>query len=209
MLISWYQDDDMFQDSSTTVSTSLTNPIPKSVESDSFLVATGEKQSKYLKMGTHYCRQLDNAALDWALISLDAFEFNKNEFNYEIPHTIATQPPEVGRKVILATSRGKITTRSIGSSSLVNVESLSTMLSTWTLAMTQESLVEDGDCGSWATDAVTGELVGVLVARCNPLLEVYIVPAKDIFDDIETLMGERPQLPVSVSQPAFVKRPVA
>jgi hypothetical protein len=157
-------------------------------------------------MGANLCREQDNEALDWALISLSSFEFNKTQFNYKLPRTIAKQPPEAGREVILATSRGNITTRCVGSSTLVNVESSSTTLSTWTLAMNQSSLVEDGDCGSWAINPDTRELLGVLVARCIPLLEAYIVPAKDIFNDIEALVGERPQLS---HLPATASRPVA
>ena len=50
-------------------------------------------------------------------------------------------------------------------------------------------LIRKGDSGSWAFDAYTGDLLGILIAGCPKLLEAYILPAYRIFDDIRTKFG--------------------
>jgi hypothetical protein len=46
-------------------------------------------------------------------------------------------------------------------------------------------LIQPGDSGSWAFNAYTGELLGILIAGCQELLEAYILPAHQAFDNIQ------------------------
>src|SRR5207248_1525276 len=52
-----------------------------------------------------------------------------------------------------------------------------------------------GDCGAWALDATTGDLLGILIATCAALSEAYILPAKDIINDIYNITGKEVRLP--------------
>jgi peptide-N4-(N-acetyl-beta-glucosaminyl)asparagine amidase len=48
------------------------------------------------------------------------------------------------------------------------------------------SSIKDGDCGSWVVDSTTGNLYGHIVASSVKSDLTYIIPAKSVFDDIQS-----------------------
>ena len=94
--------------------------------------------------------------------------------------------------LILRTPRGEIPATAISSESSVQLTSSKEYLHLWTVRLDR---AEEGDCGSWIVNIVTGELFGMLVATCEAVCEAYILPIKDIFKEIEALSGYSPEFP--------------
>ena len=145
---------------------------------------------------------------EWALISIDdassarsdnLTNFAKiNSDEKTLITSVASKSAPAGTHLLLQAPRGKIVVIAVSSESSVQLNPDHRPLRLWTV---QVDRVENGDCGSWITDRVTGELFGVLVATCESLHEAYILPVKDIFNEIQTVSGHSVGLPTSKSNP--------
>ncbi|KAJ6261745.1 hypothetical protein Dda_2544 [Drechslerella dactyloides] len=149
--------------------------------------------------GRHY-----NMSLDWALVDLpdlgedastwddlNLVQTTSGDFR---PMLVIAEEPAFGRMVVLATPSSTYGLRGffIGSEAIIKIPAYSVPYAVWVLRMESPWLIQKGDCGSWAFDAFTGSLLGILVAGCPDLLEAYILPAFRVFSDIE----EQLRLPV-------------
>ena len=105
---------------------------------------------------------------------------------------VATKMAPAGTTLRLTAPRGELTAIAIASESSVQLPSCKRYLGLWTVRLDHP---EDGDCGSWIVNHVTGEIFGMLVATCEVLCEAYILPIKDIFTEIEKLNGHSVNLP--------------
>ena len=138
--------------------------------------------------------------LDWALTTIEHSRLLKpNSFLSDqsgiatFSESIATQMPDKSSKVILATSRGPVGGLSTCSVSILKLPSSDQFQSMWTI---RTAGIEGGDCGSWAFDGSTGNLFGMLVANCSALGEAHLLPAFEIFDEIQRRSGQIVKLPV-------------
>ncbi|KAG5751840.1 hypothetical protein H9Q70_005530 [Fusarium xylarioides] len=148
--------------------------------------------------------------LDWALVDMSSLEDH-----YEHPDTwsemnlvqttsgnfrpvlVAPEMPPSGTPVVLATPGSVFCLRGIltGEEALVNVlDSLNPYI-TWVLRMEQPWLIQPGDSGSWAFDAGSGDLLGILVVGCPQLHEAYIIPAHEVFGHIRDVLQQYVRLP--------------
>ena len=109
--------------------------------------------------------------------------------------SVASKVAPASTHLLLLVPRGGVIVIAINSGSIVQLTARK-YLSLWTV---QVDRVEDGDCGSWIVDCVTGQLFGMLVATCETLREAYVLPIKDVFTEIETLSGHSVKLPASES----------
>ncbi len=110
--------------------------------------------------------------------------------------SVASKVAPAGTYLLLLAPRGGVIVTAISSGSIVQLTTRKQYLNLWTV---QVDRVEDGDCGSWIVDRVTGQLFGMLVATCEALREAYVLPVKDVFTEIETCCGHSVKLPVSDS----------
>lgn len=106
--------------------------------------------------------------------------------------SVATRMAPAGTRLHLTAPRGVIIATAIASESSVQLPSSKNYLGLWTVRL---DCPEDGDCGSWVVDHVTGKLFGMLVATCKAVCEAYILPIKDIFTEVESLRGHSVKLP--------------
>ncbi|KAI1410522.1 hypothetical protein F5Y13DRAFT_71827 [Hypoxylon sp. FL1857] len=141
-----------------------------------------------------------NMSLDWALVDLPMLRVfhadNWNDMNLVQtvsgdfrPVLTASNEPQFGRQVVLATPRSTYGLRGffVGSEAVVNIPaSDAPPYVVWALRMEMPWLIQKGDSGSWAFDAITGDLLGILIAGCPDLLEAYILPAYQVFNDINS-----------------------
>ncbi|RFN53875.1 hypothetical protein FIE12Z_1910 [Fusarium flagelliforme] len=113
------------------------------------------------------------------------------------PVSIAWDQPRPLEQVVLATPRSVFCLRGvfIGTQALMPMPNSTVFCTPWILRMERPWLIQPGDSGSWAFNAHTGELLGILVAGCQELLEAYILPAHQAFDSIQKRFGDRVTLP--------------
>jgi hypothetical protein len=50
--------------------------------------------------------------------------------------------------------------------------------------------IQSGDCGVWTFERPSGDLLGMLIAVSYQIGELYILPAREIFDDIGSRGGK-------------------
>ena len=142
---------------------------------------------------------------EWALISQDGDDgpiSYDNMTNYVKTSSgeklsissIANEMAPAGTLLLLRVPGGEMTATAIGSESSLQLSSSDQYLRLWTIRI---GYAEEGDCGSWIVDFVTGELIGMLVATCQAVCEAYILPIKDIFKEIEIYSGHPAKLPAS------------
>ncbi|KAF5554728.1 peptidase (PNG1) [Fusarium napiforme] len=105
--------------------------------------------------------------------------------------------PINGTPVVLATPGAILCLRGIltGEDALVNMPGSHSPYVTWVLQMDQPWLIRSGDSGSWAFDAGSGDLLGILVAGCPEMHEAYIIPAYRVFGDISRTLEKDVRLP--------------
>ena len=141
---------------------------------------------------------------EWALIAIDDYSSTRDDSLTNAAKTnsdeklsvtsVASKSALAGTYLLLQAPRGTTIVIAISTESSVQLNSGNSHLRLWTV---QVDRIEDGDCGSWVIDRVTGELFGMLVATCEALCEAYILPVKDIFTEIETVSGHFVRLPNS------------
>jgi hypothetical protein len=146
----------------------------------------------------------ESMLLDWALVELPGLEKPDDDpdtwDNVNLVRTmngdfrpVATtmQLPDSGVYAVLATPGSTHCLRGIitGEEAIVSMLGSPTLDTTWVLQMEQPWLIQAGDSGSWAFDAITGDLLGVLIAGCPELHEVYIIPAYQILGEVEKNLG--------------------
>lgn len=144
----------------------------------------------------------DLSSLDYAVLNFDYSKepfymghWSSNTFVYKplnkperliTPTKEASEMPEYGSEILLCTgSRGVITGTSLNSSSSLRFGVSKYMMKTWKCSFHR---IVQGDCGSWAINPRTSELLGMLVGNCTALSEAYIVPAKDILSHIRQIV---------------------
>jgi hypothetical protein len=141
--------------------------------------------------------------LDWALLEMpepnlrDGWNLVQTISSDFHPRFIALGEPPNGNRVVIATPGCTYALHGTfaGSEAIVKIPTADAPYPVWALRMDAPWLIQPGDSGSWAFDAFTGDLLGILIAGCPELREAYIVPAYRIFDDIRTRSG-RPVKPV-------------
>ncbi|KAK4223272.1 hypothetical protein QBC38DRAFT_349971, partial [Podospora fimiseda] len=144
---------------------------------------------------------------DWALVDLPLLPADAATWdNLNLVQTtsgdfspvlvLETEPP-MSRPVVLGTSRCSYVLRGVyvGSEAVLSIPGLNNPLKVWVLRMTEPWLLQPGDSGSWAFDASTGDLLGILVAGCPDLMEAYVIPAFEVFSDIRRHTGNIVELP--------------
>ncbi|KAF5011536.1 hypothetical protein FDECE_2367 [Fusarium decemcellulare] len=144
--------------------------------------------------------QTRNMALDWALVDMPPLQKAISSANpwHDVnlvqttsgdfrPVLVALSEPHRPTRIVLATPESThcVGGQFVGSEAIVNIPGAPAPYSTWVLRMEQPWLIQPGDSGSWAFDAQSGDLLGVLVAGSPELQEAYIIPAYRIFEDIE------------------------
>ncbi|KAF5572995.1 hypothetical protein FPANT_12664 [Fusarium pseudoanthophilum] len=149
---------------------------------------------------------------DWALLEMPPIEtYNPRPEEWEDVNLVQTisgdfrpvlvfpEMPVNGTPVVLATPGSALCLWGIvtGEDALVNMPGSPNPYITWVLRMEQPWLIRSGDSGSWAFDAGSGDLLGILVAGCPELHEAYIIPAHQVLGDIRRTMGKDVRLPNS------------
>lgn len=152
----------------------------------------------------------ESILLDWALVELPGLEKSEDDpdtwddvnlvrtMNGDFrPVLTPKEMPGNGVYAVLATPGSTHCLRGIltGEEAIVNMPGSPALYTTWVLQMEQPWLIQAGDSGSWALDAITGDFLGVLIAGCPELQEAYIIPAYDILGDIEKDLGQEVRLP--------------
>ncbi|KAH7246547.1 hypothetical protein BKA59DRAFT_528388 [Fusarium tricinctum] len=152
----------------------------------------------------------ESMLLDWALVELPGLEKPDDDpdtwddvnlvrtMNGDFrPVWTTMELPGSGVYAVLATPGSTHCLRGIltGGEAIVNLQGSPAPYTTWVLHMEQPWLIQAGDSGSWALDAITGDLLGVLIAGCPELHEAYIIPAYHILSDIEKALGRKVRLP--------------
>ncbi|KAF5707944.1 peptidase (PNG1) [Fusarium mundagurra] len=147
---------------------------------------------------------------DWALVEMPSIEtYNPRPEEWEDVNLVETisgdfrpvlvipEMPVNGIPVALATPGAALCLRGIvtGEDAFVNMPGSPNPYITWVLRMEQPWLIRSGDSGSWAFDAGSGDLLGILVAGCPELHEAYIIPAYQVFGDIRRTLGKDVRLP--------------
>ena len=89
-------------------------------------------------------------------------------------------------KIFVATKRGVVPGIGTGSDSLIKFGNDQEYRHVWSIEL-EESL-SSGDSGSWVVDAESGDVYGMIVAGSTGLRQEYIIPAKDIGQDICRVM---------------------
>jgi patatin-like phospholipase/acyl hydrolase len=114
-----------------------------------------------------------------------------------IPRVVASQAEE--RNVIVDTqTTGPVEGRLMRAPRYIKMPGWSTFQEMWVVKMSRDTL--PGDCGAWVIedgDSSNGKFFGQVVAGQPGSFEAYIIPAYQIFDDIEKRFGVRPTLPDS------------
>ncbi|KAI0834881.1 hypothetical protein F5Y06DRAFT_300071 [Hypoxylon sp. FL0890] len=191
---------DIHTEGNTTHVTAATGNTQTDLASISSILATWQQKGYY------------DMSLDWALVDLPALQDlgvdtwdNINlvqtvsgDFS---PVLVALNEPSFGKPVVLATPRSTYGLRGVfvGSEAVVNIPASDTPYTVWALRMEAPWLIQSGDSGSWVFDAVSGNLLGILVAGCPDLLEAYILPAYQVFNDIGDRFGHPVGLPNRLS----------
>ena len=140
--------------------------------------------------------------LDWALITIENPVFYKPNF-VKLPvniggfadfwsHEVLDHIPSESASVILQTSHGPLMGSSICSVSSLKIPSSDKFQPVWMLHMDG---ILTADCGSWAFETSSGGLIGMLIAACYELGEIYILPACHIFQEITVRSGQNTILP--------------
>lgn len=135
---------------------------------------------------------------DWALVKIPGLQQHAVKSWMDVnlvrtvsgefrPVLITLEKPLPYTHVVLATPGSTHCLRGVlvGPGAIVNIPGSPTPYATWVCRMELPWLIQSGDSGSWLLDAENGMLIGVLVASCPELQEVYIIPAHEIFDDIK------------------------
>ncbi|KAJ3535287.1 hypothetical protein NM208_g7196 [Fusarium decemcellulare] len=137
---------------------------------------------------------------DWALVEMPGLQhFDPSPDSWDNVNLVPTvsgdfrpilaEPSEPCRyiQVVLATPESTHCLRGIfvGSETIVKIPGSPSPYAAWVLRMEQPWLIQPGDSGSWAFDAHSGNLLGVLIAGCPDLQEAYILPAYEIIQDIK------------------------
>ena len=140
--------------------------------------------------------------LDWALITIEnPVLYNLNFVKLPVniggfadfwSHEVLDHIPSKSASVILQTSHGPLMGSSICSVSSLKIPSSDKFQPVWMLHMDG---ILTGDCGSWAFEASSGGLIGMLIAACYELGEIYILPACHIFQEITVRSGQNTILP--------------
>lgn len=149
-------------------------------------------------ISTRYSGSGSSSNLDWAIVTIETQNLcGPNRLTVRNPdgssrdlfsEAIATTVPEDGVKVLFATTRGLTEGVSASSVSAVKIGSDKVVRNVWTI---RQSRMESGDCGCWAFHAMNGNLLGMVFATCGALSETYIIPARDIFVDIQAKSGKK------------------
>ena len=138
---------------------------------------------------------------EWALVSTSNEDLhmtgNVNEVHMEGSRrlritSIAEGVVPDGKALLLATARGGVSGLGISSRSLLKLNSSRGYQYLETVKLDH---VQEGDCGSWAVDVFTGELLGMLVASCDIVHEAYVLPAREVFAEIMRVSGKSVALP--------------
>ena len=140
--------------------------------------------------------------LDWALMTIENPVLYKPNF-IKLPvnigvfagfwsHEVLDHIPSKSASVILQTSHGPLMGSSICSVSSLKIPSSDKFQPVWMLHMDG---ILTGDCGSWAFETSSGGLIGMLIAACHELGEIYILPACHIFQEIIVRSGQNTILP--------------
>ncbi|KAF9773513.1 hypothetical protein IL306_008664 [Fusarium sp. DS 682] len=127
------------------------------------------------------------------------------------PVLVASEMPLNGTPVVLATPGSVLCLQGILTceEALVNVPESPNPYVTWVLRMEQPWLIRPGDSGSWAFDAGSGDLLGILVAGCPELHEAYIIPAHQGFGHIRRVLGQDVKIPNSYPSPESVGKRIS
>lgn len=150
---------------------------------------------------------------DWALVDLPVLPNEADTWDDlnlvettsgDFAPVLVDQEPLYGRAIVLAVPGCTYSLRGIfvGSDAVVHIPGGSdgSPYAVWVLRMERPWLIQKGDSGSWAFDAFTGDLLGILIAGCPALLEAYIIPARRVFDDIRNHRGSEVSLPKGYRQ---------
>lgn len=110
------------------------------------------------------------------------------------PQTIAAYPLE--REVLLATAKsGTLQGVLLTNSYYIKMAGSNHYQKMWPVQLNAK--IVPGDCGAWVVDAQTGQLYGHVVAGNPALNRAYIIPAIEVFRDIQRTCGGRVALPRS------------
>jgi len=144
--------------------------------------------------------------LDWALINIENPALHKPNF-VQLPiaigggssgfwsHRALDRIYEQSTSVILQTSHGPVIGSSLCATSSLKIPSFDEFQPVWMLHING---VQPGDCGSWAFETSSGDLIGMLIGACHTLREAYILPACYIFEEIRKMSGYEVELPESI-----------
>ncbi|KAN0113144.1 Acyl transferase/acyl hydrolase/lysophospholipase [Hyaloscypha variabilis] len=114
-----------------------------------------------------------------------------------IPRVVASKAEE--RNVIVDTqTTGPVEGRLMRAPRYIKMPGWSTFQEMWVVKMSRDAV--PGDCGAWVVEdghSSNGKFFGQVVAGQPGSFEAYIIPAYQIFDDIEERFGVRPTFPDS------------
>jgi len=139
---------------------------------------------------------LDNDTdLDYALFGLDPPDAYQPDSGHSIaPRAInvARDGPRDAEVVTVTASGGKIKGRLSGTPSYMRLPGKRIFQEVWTARL--ERSLAPGDCGSWLTDASSGELYGHIVAGSPTEGVAYIIPACQVLDEVLKRTGREIEL---------------
>ncbi|KAH0541248.1 hypothetical protein FGG08_004253 [Glutinoglossum americanum] len=106
--------------------------------------------------------------------------------------SVATGGPKDVEIVTTTGSAGLLRGRLSGTPSFMRSSRSKSFQEVWTARL--NGRLARGDCGSWITDAQTGELYGHIVAGSPDTGVAFIIPAYQVFDDINKRLGGEAKL---------------
>ena len=168
------------------------------------LYKPGSADAPYIVLGDLFKSSIDRpcAGRDWALIEIkdpQLWTFNKiplaNDVNngFIYPRRVR-KLGSVNAPVLAITGfSGLLSGTLLGSPTFIKSPDCQDFQEVWTVRLNGK--LSSGDCGSWVFDAKTGSLYGHIISG-SPLSGVaHIIPAFQVFEDIEQCLGDKVKFP--------------
>ena len=177
------------------------SPRPDGLQRENSIPATSSAASNIPRVAdhcmSHASRSGEKPELDYALVSSDAFAFTGSVNEIDISQGLQRRSLQVERVSSISNEEKRIVTVTAYGGVLRGTlipgpthfrgTSASNFQRLYTIQL--EGIVVEGDCGAAVVDERTGDLYGHIVRGCSGTPVAYIVPATEIFADLQARLG--------------------
>ena len=210
--LDWFEDDEISVIQSSESVTTSEDDVPLDMNnntSDVDFVHFEKSNFRLHHISGVLSRQEKNnyLELDWAAVVDEEYEPKKTddhmahiESNQKL-YLLSDHSWTAGIPILLQTRQGHFATAK-GPTMLLGIPwSKAIQQEVWVIQLHSSHRIERGDCGAWARDFRTGEMVGMLIATCPELEEAYLLPASRILQNAEMELNPEPGEPVFFESP--------